>query len=243
MPDLPVTKTPLWQTIAATLRADLGAGHYRAGDKLPTEAALAGRFGVNRHTVRQAIAALAEDGVVHSRRGAGVFVTAPPTEYPIGRRVRFHQNLLAAGQIPEKQVLALDTRRADAGEAAALGLSEGAMVHVYDGLSLAGGQPIALFRSVFPAARLPGLPDALRADGSVTRALSECGVPDYLRATTRLTARLADAVQAAHLRLREAAPILQSSAVNVTPEGDPVEFGLTWFAGDRVTLTLSAQDL
>ena len=37
---------------------------------------------------------------MHSRRGAGVFVTARPTDYPLGRRVRFHQNVLAAGQTP-----------------------------------------------------------------------------------------------------------------------------------------------
>ena len=63
-----MTRTPLWASIAAELRAALAEGQYVAGDKLPTEAALSERFGVNRHTVRRALAQLADDGAVHARR-------------------------------------------------------------------------------------------------------------------------------------------------------------------------------
>lgn len=231
-------RTPVWQSIHAALSAEIAAGHYSPGDKLPTEAALAARFGVNRHTVRRALGALQEAGAVLARRGAGVFVTQTPTDYPIGTRVRFHQNLRAAGRLPAKEILSLETRRADGREAEALHLPPGAMVHAYDGLSLADGQPLAIFRSVFPAARFPGLPDALRAHRSVTRALELGGVSDYTRASTRLTATQASATQALHLRVPEGAPILRTVAVNIDPEGAPVEYGRTWFAGDRVTLTL-----
>ena len=86
---------------------------YSSGDKLPSEAQLAARFGVNRHTVRRALAAMAEQGLVHARRGSGVFVAATPTDYPIGKRVRFHQNISRGGQIPAKLILALETRAAD----------------------------------------------------------------------------------------------------------------------------------
>ncbi|MGC9420752.1 MAG: phosphonate metabolism transcriptional regulator PhnF [Rhodovulum sp.] len=229
----------LWTAIAATLKGEIGTGRYRPGDKLPTEADLALRFGVNRHTVRRALAALAEDGLTHARRGAGVFVAARPTDYPIGRRVRFHQNLRAAGQTPEKRLLLAETRAADPREAEALDLPPGAPVHVYEGVSLADGAPIALFRSVFPADRLPGLLEALNETRSVTAALARCGVPDYTRASTRLTAKLASPTQALHLALREGAPILRTAAVNVDAQGKPVEYGHTWFAGDRVSLVVA----
>jgi GntR family phosphonate transport system transcriptional regulator len=88
---------------------------------------------------------------VHARRGAGVFVQHRQMPYPIGKRVRFHQNLMAAGRVPEKRVLLLQTRSASPREAEALDLAEGARVHVYEGLSLSDEVPIALFRSVFPA--------------------------------------------------------------------------------------------
>jgi len=232
-------RTAIWISIAAALTEDLRGGRYGPGDKLPSEAALAARFGVNRHTVRRALAAMAETGLVYSRRGAGVFVAATPTEYPIGRRVRFHQSLRAAGRMPAKAVLSLETRAADPREAEALHLTPGAPVHAYEGLSLADDQPIAIFLSVFPGARFPGLRAVLDETRSVTAALARCGVGDYTRASTRLTAKAATPTQALHLRIAEGAPILRSVGVNIDPEGRPVEYGRTWFAGDRVTLTLS----
>ena len=57
-----MSKTPLWQAISNALREDMAEGRYRPGDKLPTEAELAERFGVNRHTIRHAISVLVEMG-------------------------------------------------------------------------------------------------------------------------------------------------------------------------------------
>lgn len=234
-----MARTPIWQSIAQTLEAEIGARHYTSGDKLPTEAALAARFGVNRHTVRRALADMSDRGLVHARRGAGVFVAAEPTLYPIGRRTRFHQNIAASGRMPEKRVLRIETRPCDGREAEALGLATGDEVVVYEGLSLAGGVVLALFESVFPAIRLPGLATALTEVSSVTEALKRAGVADYVRAETRLTAESASPTQALHLSLRERDPVLRSEAINTTPDGTPVEFGRTWFAGDRVMLTVT----
>lgn len=234
-------KERIWSAIAATLTTEIGAGHYRPGDKLPTEAELSARFGVNRHTVRHALAALAERGLVHARRGAGVFVAQRPTDYPLGRRVRFHQNVLAAGQTPSRRISRSETRPCDAEEARALRLRPGDPVHVVEGVSLADAQPIAAFRSVFPAARFPGLPEALRETQSITRALAALGLTDYTRAETRLTAGLADPVLALALAIRPGAPVLRTVALNVDAKGVPVEHGTTWFAGERVTLTVADQ--
>lgn len=236
-----MTKTSLWSAIATALSTEIGAGHYRPGDKLPTEAALAARFGVNRHTVRHALATLADQGLVHARRGAGVFVAQQPTDYPLGRRVRFHENVIAAGQTPSRRISRTETRPCDADEARALKLKPGDPVHVLEGVSLADGQPIAAFRSVFPATDFPALLDLVRETGSITRALAASGLPDYTRAETRLTAQLADPVLAVALSVRPGAPVLRTVALNVDARGVPVEHGLTWFAGERVTLTVAGQ--
>jgi len=233
-------KTPIWKAIADTLRSDLAEGRYTSGDKLPTEAALAERFGVNRHTVRHGISALVGEGLIRTRRGAGAFVAATPTDYPIGRRVRFHENLIAAGRRPEKRVLDVEERAATESEARALQIASGDPVCAYHGLSLADGQPIAVFESLFPLAYLPDISTALGKISSVTEALRAVGVSDYTRASTRLTAVRATATQALHLQLAEGDPLLRSSGVNVDETGQPVEYGRTWFAGDRVTLTLEA---
>ncbi len=230
--------TPIWKAIADALRSDLAEGRYAPGDKLPTEAALAERFGVNRHTVRHGISALVEEGLIRTRRGSGAFVAATPTDYAIGRRVRFHENLIAAGRRPEKRVLQIETRAATVGEAQALRIAPAEAICAYHGLSLADGQPIAVVESVFPAARLTDVAKALSAHTSITEALKTVGVTDYTRASTRLTAVRASATQALHLQVAEGDPLLKSTSVNVDDTGQPVEYGRTWFAGDRVTLTL-----
>lgn len=231
-------KTPIWQAIAQALRSDLAEGRYAAGDKLPTEAALAERFGVNRHTVRHGISALVDEGLIRTRRGAGAFVASTPTDYPIGRKVRFHDNLIAAGRLPEKRVLLVEDRFATEGEARALAINAGDAVCSYHGLSLADSQPIAVFESVFPLARTPDISAAFRVQSSVTEALATVGVADYTRASTRLTAVRASVTHALHLQVTEGDPLLRSSGVNVDQERNPVEYGRTWFVGDRVTLTL-----
>ena len=162
-----------------------------------------------------------------------------PTDYPLGRRVRFHQSLRAAGRLPAREILHLETRAAGGEEADALQLQDGAMVHVCEGLSLSDGQPIALFHSYFPAGRFPDLPMHLARLHSVTATLNKLGIPDYTRAWTRLDARSATATQALHLRCREGAALLRTTSLNVDQNGLPVEYGRTWFAGDRVTLTVA----
>lgn len=232
-------RTPIWKSITETLEGEIAAGHYGPGDQLPTEAALSARFDVNRHTVRRALADMGERGVVQSRRGSGVYVSENRATYPISKRVRFHQNIKASGQMPEKRVLRLETRASDLKEATALQIDKGDEVHVYEGLSLAEGKPIAWFQSIFPAYRFSDLLDALTKVSSVTQALERCGVADYTRAETRLTAVSATPTQAVHLQLREGAPLLRSTGVNVDPDQVPVEFGITYFASDRVVLTVT----
>ncbi|NIZ10696.1 phosphonate metabolism transcriptional regulator PhnF [Pseudooceanicola sp. HF7] len=235
-------KTALWRSISDALHDDIAAGRYRPGDRLPTEAELSARFGVNRHTVRRGLAELADAGLTHARRGAGVFVAQSPTDYPIGKRVRFSQNIRAAGRLPSRRLLLIETRTADPDEAQMLALATGARVISTDGLSLADGQPLALARSVYPADRLPGLQDALEQHSSITRALAESGVTDYTRAFTRVNAKRATATQALHLQLREGDPILRTISLNLAPDGTPIEYGRTWFSGDRVTLTLGEDE-
>ena len=238
-----MTRRALWTAIRDALQAEIAGGQYGPGDRLPTEAELSARFGVNRHTVRRALADLAERNIVRARRGAGVFVTAQPTTYALGPRVRFHQNLRAAGQVPGREMTFSGTRAADSAEAGALGLPPGAEVHVNEGISTADGAPLALFTSIYPARRFPGLLAALREHGSVTAAFREEGLADYVRASTEISAVRATATQALRLGLSDGDPLLQTVSINTDLAGHPVEYGRTWFSGDRVTLRLAEGEL
>lgn len=227
----------LWLSIADTLRVEISRGIWRPGNQLPPEAELAARFGVNRHTLRRATQRLAEEGLLYSRRGAGVFVAAAPVEYRLGERVRFHRNIELAERLPGRRIDSAVTRGSDAAEAECLGLPPGAQVHAVEGVSTVDHRPVALFRSVFPAALLSGFPKALPESGSITQALAACGIADYIRASTRIQAAIADEAQAAKLQIEPGAALLRTESVNVS-ERRPIERGLVWWAGERITLSL-----
>ena len=112
--------------------------------------------------------------------------------------MRFHENLIAAGRRPEKRVLLIEERAATQGEARALQIGVGALVCAYHGVSLADGQALALFESLFPLERVLGVTDALSQTSSVSSALARAGIADFTRSSTRITATRASATQALH---------------------------------------------
>ncbi|MFF7335298.1 FadR/GntR family transcriptional regulator [Streptomyces sp. NPDC090306] len=71
-----VQREPLADQAARLLLERVRAGEWSLGEKLPGETTLAPQLGVGRSTVREAIRQLAGRGVLASRQGAGVFVTA-----------------------------------------------------------------------------------------------------------------------------------------------------------------------
>lgn len=86
MPKIPLRAAPgeepaspeplLYNRIASTLRTEIALGTFPVGSWLPTEAELCARFGVSRHTVREALRRLGEIGLVVRRQGAGTRVVA-----------------------------------------------------------------------------------------------------------------------------------------------------------------------
>lgn len=69
---------PLYVSLARELMKDISKGRYGVGHSLPTEAALALRYNVSRHTVRQALRELKDEGVIWARPGIGTMVRARP---------------------------------------------------------------------------------------------------------------------------------------------------------------------
>lgn len=232
----------LWRQIGEAIRADIAAGAFGAGGRLPTEAALAERFGVNRHTVRQAMGALERDGVVRIEQGRGSFVAETVIDYPVGRRTRFteilaRQQRAASGRL----VRALDLPASEA-VARALRIRRGQPVTLIERITEADGLSMGFTAHHFPKARVPGLIDAFRRTRSITRALRAVGVADYQRATTRIWARLPTSEEARHLQQRQTDPVLVSEAVNVDSDNRPVEFGVTCFAAARVKLVVDTDE-
>jgi GntR family phosphonate transport system transcriptional regulator len=230
----------IWQRIAEVLAAEIGSGSFPPGARLPTETALAQRFGVNRHTLRQAIGALSTAGLVSVQHGRGTFVRpAPMLEYPIGARTRFSEILSRQSLMADGELLAVRESPATAEVAEALGLPVATPVMVLEILRRADGLPVSVTTSHLPAPRFRGIDAAFRETNSITAALRVFGVADYTRRSTRIWTRLPTPEEAVLLRQRGDVPVLVMESVNQDETGQAVEFGVARAAGQRVQVLVA----
>jgi GntR family phosphonate transport system transcriptional regulator len=223
----------LWNQIEQVLTEEIEAGLLRAGERLATEPQLAERFGVNRHTVRRAVAQLAERGLVKVEQGRGSFVAEHVLDYLIGRHTRFTDLVNRQNRNPGGGFLFAAQVEAEGTVAEALKVAPGTALHHLETLGALDDRPISVGTHFFPAQRFPDLVEIYQREGSITRTLTHFGCGDYERRITRVTARIPDASDAELLRQARNRPVLVTESVNVDAAEVPVEYGIARFAADR----------
>ncbi|MGI9494316.1 MAG: phosphonate metabolism transcriptional regulator PhnF [Geminicoccaceae bacterium] len=247
MTDLtPVVPSPIereagiavWRQLEIKLADQIQQGLFGENGRLPTESALAKCFGVNRHTIRRAISALTERGLVRVERGRGMFVEDVVIDYPLTRRTSFSTNLLAQGRAPTSSITAINIVGADHGVADALSLGADEPVICRQAIGFADDVPINIGLTYFPYARFPGLAEQLKSIESISKALGASGIRDYRRASTRILTRLPTPSEAASLRQPVAQPVLVTEAIDVDMKGRPISYGVACFAGARVQISV-----
>jgi GntR family phosphonate transport system transcriptional regulator len=229
-----------WRRVADAIRADIASGAI--GQQLPPEVELAERHGVNRHTVRRAIASLSTEGLLRAERGRGTFVNAQPPRvvYPIGERVRFRENMMKQSIEPSGRLIGAERVAANPQQAGLLGLPVGAPLHRLERLSVVDGVPLSRSTSLFSAERFPDIISAYAETGSITEALRRSGVSDYRRRDTRITAERVSPGDVDLLQCASDAIVLISNAVDVDMDGRPVQSVRTRFLADRFELAFNA---
>ncbi len=233
------TGVALWRQIADLIRLSISNGDYDQMGMVPPETVLAGQFGVNRHTVRSALAALADEGLVQAIQGRGTMIQRKERlSFPISRRTRFSQGLGDQARETEAKLLSHVTLPAAGDVATGLRIAPGAPCIQLDLVSSADGRPVSCSTSFFPESRFPDMAEQFERLRSITKAFAAHGLEDYVRISTELVARHANADELALLRLSPGAIVIEATAINADPDGLPVQFARTRFAADRVKLKI-----
>jgi GntR family phosphonate transport system transcriptional regulator len=228
-----------WKQIADQISRSISSGEFDDTGMVPPEMVLAEKFGVNRHTVRSAIASLADEGLLKRVQGRGTIIEKrEKLVFPIGRRTRFSEGL--GKQAAEMGIRLISSEEIEATPeiAAALEIALGAPVLRLRTLGSADGQPVSTATSHFDKARFPEMADLVDRHHSVTKAFAAQGVADYVRVSTEVTGRLATAQEAGLLKLSPASVVLVTQSVNADVEGRPIQFARAVFAADRISLKL-----
>jgi DNA-binding GntR family transcriptional regulator len=105
LPPLDASRQPLYVTLAQALQRDIDEGRHPVGSLLPTEEAIAMRYAVSRHTVRQALRELKEDGVISAHPGIGTRVRARTEAPRFFSGINTVSDLLQFAESTEMQVL------------------------------------------------------------------------------------------------------------------------------------------
>ena len=155
-------KVPAYKRLFEDLRESIEQGVYGDGERIPTEAELCNKYGVSRHTVRQAFQDLVAEGMVYRVPGRGTFVTG------LSRRGRYLRSIGTVEELmswtgTEMEVLSSFEVRTEPETAARLGLS-GEEVMVLVVRRLYEGVPFVVTYVKIP----PELGERMRAEGLPT---------------------------------------------------------------------------
>ncbi|HET9840895.1 MAG TPA: GntR family transcriptional regulator [Nocardioides sp.] len=223
-----------YRQVAAEVRAAVEAGDYPPGSRLPSESELARSYGVARGTVRQALATLASDGVVSTRRGARRLVLARPRLQGFNELRSFSEWARAMGERPGGRVVALVRREASPTEAEQLGTDR---IYHLTRVRLLSGRPVMIERTAYPEP-IGALVAGMDAESeSITRRLQELGVV-FANAAHTLGAVVATAEDARLLDIRPRAPLLREWRRTTDPDGAALEWSEDRYVGEAVAFTV-----
>jgi GntR family phosphonate transport system transcriptional regulator len=224
----------LWRLVADGIERGIADGRFAAGEKLPGEMEIAETYRVNRHTVRRALATLAERGLVRAERGSGTYIETQRLAYPLRSRTRFSEIVGAGGREPRGQLIDASEEVATRELARQLGLKTGTPLVRIEALRFADRTPICVSTSWLSAERFPDAGGVFARTRSMTALLAHYGVRDYRRASTRITAGIVDATDTARLDLTLGRPILVVDSTDVDTEDSPLVTKRSRFAAERV---------
>ena len=208
------------------------------GQQFPTELALCAEFGVSRETVREALRALEEDGLISRHPGRGSFVLRPPRRRAERRLTGLVEDFSDMRLDTEAKVLDVGPMRVTAELAEAMGLRRGQALHRISRLRDFERQPLAFHDAFLPAELGQRIAEL---DLRHTSIMHELQVTLGLRCVEeyqRIEAVAADAPLARALEVTLGAPLLQiTRRVAAGAECQPVLFR-SQFRADRYYYTV-----
>jgi GntR family transcriptional regulator len=237
LPKAPVKpgRGPAHAQIELALETAIERGRLSPGDRLPAERELAGRYGVSRMTLRQALGALEQRGRLVRNKGryGGTFVAEAKLE--LAGTSALSDQLRGLGLAAGARVLAACERAARPDEA-----ELGERVYSIERVRLANGEPVALERGAYSAEAFPGMLDG-PLEGSLYDLIRARYDDVPARALERLEPALARPEEAAALEIDPGTAVMLVERTAYSATGRPVEHSRDVFRGDRTRVVWESQ--
>jgi len=232
------TEKPVYIKLYEHILENIRNKKYFANDKLPSENTFALEFNVNRHTVRQALQLLKDEGHIYTQKGKGNFISNISVPYSISDKSTYSQRIKDLGYEPTTKLLSADIIEPTSEIAKSLGINKKLNVIEVKLLRYANDLPITVSYSYFDAYRFREIIQNLDIEPfSLYKVLAKC-YPDMeiTKMSTIFEASNPTAELSSLLNLQSNTPILSASTISKDQDDNFVEYGTSYSRADAVKI-------
>lgn len=222
--------------IADLMRQRIARGHWRPGDRLSSLEAMMVEFGVSRETVRQAIALLAQEGVLSPQQGRGTFVTGTPER---GQWIKVEtslQTLAKSYETTSAQLISMDENVAHAPIRAGEGTAADQYVYMRRVHSM-DGRPYCVINIYLDRNIYLQSPERFR-NHTVISVLADSKRQIVASARQTLTVGSADLEVAKYLSIPPNSPVAEVRRVFLDEHTRVIYLGEVTYRGDSIRLEM-----
>jgi GntR family transcriptional regulator len=228
---------PFYFQLKQLIAEEINAGHWRPGERIPSEHALCDHLGVSRTTVRQALADLESEGLLVKEKGRGTFVAEPrASSWFLQSSDGFHDEATHAGRVVTSRVMRRDVEPLPQWAARALDRPADSLGVTLERLRSVDGELVMYVESHLLEELADVVLETELENGSLYGALKDrrglevCGGRRVVEATT------ARDELAKLLEIEPGAAVLHVQAVSWDSDMRPFECYRAWHRSDRTTI-------
>lgn len=219
------------------LRSQIDEGDFVPGSAIPSESELAEMYGLHRLTVRSAITALVNEGLLKPVQGRGVFVVGKKIGRDLEKLTGFHQTMREHNIIPETRMMLKTRRPAGLKYAQILGIDAEDEVYYMRRLCLGETEPVSIEDIYVPCKLLNDL-DAVDLNVFSLYDIYKFNNIHLNKAWQTLSVTNLDAKDARILQIKPETKVLLFECVSQDNNGKIIEFSRSFTRSDKASFTV-----
>jgi GntR family transcriptional regulator len=224
---------PLYRQIQQRLLQQIQSGAFKPSEPLPSIQKIAARMGVSQMTVRQAVQALCDLGVIYSRQGKGTFVSRIKLERDFRQALSFTEETQARGATPHSKLISFRIQPPNQETREALALGAHDKIYCLRRVRYADALPMGIEYSCLPASICPDLREIFNPETSLYRKLAEHYNIHIVLTNEIVEVGKANRKEASYLHIKPASPVFLFTRISFLESGRPIEYVKSVYRGDR----------
>lgn len=225
-------KSPLYIQLREVLRTKIEDGEYLPGTQIPSENQLSEMYGISRLSVRSALQALVEEGVLTSIQGKGVFVTGNKFIGNLDTFGGYTHKRIVKGTEESIRIISKVRRQAGSYYSILLNILEETEIWFISSLTLVDGKPNSLEEAYIPCDIVPNLDEVdLSVFSKYDMFCWNKHKPNVGEQTLKITK--VDKVRANYLGIKPDKPILKFSYLIKESGGRVIEYSRNFVISDN----------